>query len=373
MYLLAATPAVAAEEFAKTGNGIKTTGGEAIFVFSSVSLSCESSSGKGKVASTKLIKAEVTFEKCTSTLGAAKVTTCAFSFSPSGTMTIESGCKIESAGCIVEPALAENQTKVAHYVNVNEKESELESEIIVDAGGLTYKVNSVCELDGVKGGKEGELDSVAPLDAQGVAAQPARKIFVKEAAAGATRTLTLENTNSHVITFLNGSTITCGGVVFSGTTPIDESPSRAFKELSYTNCTTDILGGSQVIKVEAEAGTGCEYVLYVPTGPLATPQPGGGGIHPNTCQIKAVIMSCTITFRGDQSDPGIALTNNGGTPKKVTVKFSAPAPNLYHYIYRASANCGTVAAGPAGATYKGESKLKATITSNGSAADVEVK
>jgi hypothetical protein len=257
------------------------------------------------------------------------------------------------------------------YLNVKEGESP-ELEAAVDPTGISYVASgAACEKFGVIKGKEGKLTTLAPVTIQGMAALPTRKIFVKEATALAPRKLTLENTNSHVFTFPNAATITCGGVVFTGTATAEESIGRAFTGLSFTNCTTTILAGNPAIKFEAVAGTGCFYNLVVFEGNLAVPQRAGNAIGPVGCVIRATVMTCVVEFQGIQLSNGIRLTNVAGPPKKITVKFSEGAA-LNEYSYVANANCGTVPA-RGDANYKGESKLKAEITSSGVAADIDVR
>jgi hypothetical protein len=372
--LLLTTSALAAEEaeFVKVGNKIKTTGGEVSFVLSGATVECESSSGNGTVTNATQAKIEVKFGKCTSGSREAKITTCTFGLSPSDTLTMEGGCKIEVDCCLIEPSLTENKNIMeVGYVAVKEIESEPESEIFVDAKGILYKVNAACELFGIKGGKEGELHSVAAITEPEIYVVPLRKILVKEATPLATRSLTLKSTNSHVFTFGDGNTITCANVVFSNTTGEEENDRRSFNSLSWTNCTSNFFSGNPVTNVQTEAGTGCEFVLWVLDGRRATPQPGGASIEPMGCGIRATVNGCVLRFNGRQLSPGIGLTNEG-TPKKINIKISKTGNGYSLHYRRISGNCGTVPAGPTWAEYKGEGELKAEITSGG-AADIEVK
>jgi hypothetical protein len=134
-------PAAMAEtsEFSKVGNQVKASGGETFFTSGETSVVCGSDKGAGKVASIKVLKLEVTYEKCEAFFKggkskSVKITPCVFNFSPEDSVALIKGCvigvKVLEAECVVEPTDSENLKDVLYHAVTNEagEEAEFETE-----------------------------------------------------------------------------------------------------------------------------------------------------------------------------------------------------------------------------------------------------
>jgi hypothetical protein len=301
--------AASAEEdtFAKVGHAIEIESGGINLIASGAEVDCETVSGKGTVASAKQIKMTAILSACTMSLGEetlkATVTNCELSLSPEGTLTLEGGCRVEAAGCTVEPSTTENkQLKEAAYVNrkeVEEGEISYASEVVLGAGGMTYTAKgATCELAGVKSGKEGEVRSEGAIEAKGAEALPVRKFSVKQDSPAASRKIKLESTTAQVFSafgpFSKPVSIKCAEMKLAGTvaSTVTTTDTLKFNTIAFNNCVTDILGTANEA-VGVAIASGCEMGLSATEGTTVSPKRGLFGTPTRDC-IEFKVKTCVI-------------------------------------------------------------------------------
>jgi hypothetical protein len=374
------TSSLAAKEFMKVGNSIQIEGGDADLAVPSADVSCEGSKGTGAVVTATQVKAKVTFEKCTSFFGekevAVKVSTCnvlvTANEATSDAVSLESGCVLESEGCVIEPS-GNKELKEGGYVDLKETEGELESEFAADVSGLTYTVNFACELAGIHKGKEGLFFFNTTV--KGADAQTGRRFKAEGAEPAKPRVFELDNTNTHVIKFTGTTNIECGEVKLTGETTAVNNTTLHFTAITYSKCTSNIVPPRQNITLTANSS--CEYQLspFADSGTFR----GVGSIRTRTgtCEFKAEINStCKVIFFAGQSAGGILFSNVTGPPKTVNVKFTeggaSDPPYVFQYHLAPVVNaCGGSIPFQSTARYKGAGTIKAK-ESGGPATNIEV-
>jgi hypothetical protein len=380
---LPATSAIASEadEFQKVGNKLTSEGGETVFVFSIASVDCEKNSGTGGVASSTQVKAEVTFSKCKAKLNneeseiQTKITPCNVNVHAEDTVTLEGGCKAEAKllglTCIIEPSSTKNANLEGTGIfGVKEEESSLESEIALEVVGITYKANSNCEAAGVKGGSEGEVLSLEPMEVHQLGSLPYRRFSIKASSPAAPRTVLLESTNTHELALSSTAKVTCGQIKASGTVGAGVTVLRDLKvgTLKYSKCMTNILGSTEPATMSA--GAPCEMLLlaYNNISPAA-----GVSVFapPTTCQVTIKVGACVVTLTSGR-DARLYFTNNGGAPETIGIKYNPSGGSTSSRVpfrVNSPASCNNLQSDIG--FYKGESKLRAE-TATGAGADIKI-
>ncbi len=381
--VLPATSAIASEadEFQNVGNKLTSEGGETVFIFSVATVDCEKNIGTGGVASSTQAKVEVTFTNCKTKLNngeseiQTKITPCKLNLHAENTLTLEGGCKGEAKllglTCTIEPSSTKNKNlETIGIFGVKEEKADLESEISVEAAGITYNVSPNCETAGVKGGSEGEVISFVPVDVHQLGSLPYRLFSVKVSSPSAPRTVFLESTNTHELTFsTNAQKLTCGQVKASGTVGATTTTLRQLKvgTLKYSKCMTNILGSTEPATVTTGAACEMFMVAYNNVAPAA----GAFGFLPGACQVTIKVGACVVTLSSGR-DSRMFFTNNGGSPATIGVKYSLGSPGRITYIpyaVNSPSSCNNLPA--AIGVYKGESKLRAETTT-GAGADIKI-
>jgi hypothetical protein len=369
LFAMQAIPAMAAEEFLKTGSKVSVAEAQAYFTFAGESIYCESREGSGSVVNTKLITVEPKYVKCRAYIGpenelaAAKVTACGLEFKVDGTYGQTKGCKIEAASCVIEVAGLKSE-KEAQYTNITKGGI---PEMYASAGteGVEYSTSAGCTLLGITTGKA----TVGLNLALTGAISSARPVIRVEGATPSTeKTMIFKNTPGTIVTIniptTQGTqrTIICDELEAKGRTSEKDSGGRLIGPLSYRKCESNILNPGNPKALDNGGNiktTNCNFFLYTAdnvTG--AAPWPSEGGVSGTGCAFDASVtegaMTCEISFIRSQWPLGVWLTNITNA-----VKFNLAEKNRRPYVLGyGETGCGNSISGSGQASLKGAGVLE---------------